>query len=393
MRRALLVIAIAVYFIGAIAWLALDRRVSRQAFAELSSANTADEGVSLAYKYLASSGHAVSQLTRPVDANAIPRDAVIFRFVELGSPLSFRDDIPDDDDDDDSNLTEKSKKKKPLPPKKRPPATALLTDDEEEWVRRGGRFVLGTAGAYGPLKVRGLTIKTAHKAFPIWSGLDALALPEPRGLDGDPLRRAHALYVAGNDIVIARQTIGAGELILLATPELFTNAHLASGNHLAVLAALAGAKRPVFFDELPHGLAGDTGFIAMLKEWNLGPFLLFLLVLAAVIFWRGGRAIGPREDDYRDTRSDAVDLVASLGALYDRSMTPAEALAQYHYELTRAVAASSGLRGDALHKRVAELTGGIDAPHRHDKVTPENFQRILQILNDSFRRIEHAKHS
>ncbi|HKO00770.1 MAG TPA: DUF4350 domain-containing protein [Thermoanaerobaculia bacterium] len=392
MRRALLVFAIAAYFIGAVAWLALDRRVSRQAFTELSSANTADEGVSLAYKYLASSGREVSQLTRPVDANAIPRDAVIFRFVELGSPLSFRDDIPDIDDDD-PNLTDKSKKKKPLPPKKRPPATALLSDDEEEWVRRGGRFVLGTADSYGPLKVRGLTIKTARKAFPIWSGLDELALPDPRGLDGDPLRRAHALYVAGNDIVIARQTIGAGELILIATPELFTNKHIGRGNHLALLAALAGAERPVFFDELPHGLGGDAGFVAMLKEWNLGPFLLLLLMLAAVIFWRGGRAIGAREDDYRETRSDAVDLVASLGALYDRSMTPAEALAQYHYELTRAVAASSGLRGDALHKRVADLTGGIDAPHRHDKVTPENFQRILQTLNDSFRRIEHAKHS
>src|SRR5207237_5441970 len=274
-RRALLVFATPAYFIGAVAWLALDRRVSRQAFTELSSANTADEGVSLAYKYRASSGREVSQLTRPVDANAIPRDAVIFRFVELGSPLSFRDDIPDIDDDD-PNLTDKSKKKKPLPPKKRPPATALLSDDEEEWVRRGGRFVLGTADSYGPLKVRGLTIKTARKAFPIWSGLDELALPDPRGLDGDPLRRAHALYVAGNDIVIARQTIGAGELILIATPELFTNKHIGRGNHLALLAALAGAERPVFFDELPHGLGGDAGFVAMLKEWNLGPFLLLL---------------------------------------------------------------------------------------------------------------------
>jgi hypothetical protein len=391
MRRALLIAAIVVYFLAALVWLAFDRRVPRQAFDDLSSESTSEKGVSLAYKYLSSGGRSVAQLTRPVDANVIPRDAVVFRLVEQREPLFFRDDIPEDEEDD--NLTDKSRKKKPHPKKAKPVATSLLSDDEEEWVRRGGRFVLGVGSAYGPLDVRGLTIHTARKAFPIWSGVDQLALPEPRGLAGDPLRRTHALYVAGNDTVIARQPIGAGDLILIGTPEMFMNEHLATGNHLALLAALAGAKRPVFFDELPHGLAGDTGFVAMLKEWNLGPFLLLLLVISAVVFWRGGRAIGEREDDYRETRSDAVDLVASLGALYDRSITPGEALTLYHHELTRAVAASSGLRGDALHKRVAELTGGIAVPHKHAKVSPENFQRILQTLNDSFRRIEHAKHS
>lgn len=392
MRRALLVFAVAAYFIAAIAWLALDRRVPREAFDPLSSANTSNEGMSLAYKYLGSGGRRVEQLTRPVDPNFIPRDAVVFRFVALGEPLSFRDVIPDDDKDDDPNLTEKSKKKA-LPKKKRPVATALLSDDEEEWVRKGGRFVLGIGSKYGPLDVRGLTIKKARKSFPIWSGLDELALPDPRALSGDPLRRAHALYVAGNDVVIARQTIGSGELILLATPELFVNEHLASGNHLALLTAFAGAKRPVFFDELPHGLAGDMGFIEMLKDWNLGPFLLLLLVIGGLGIWRGGTAIGAREDDYRETRSDAVDVVSSLGALYERSMSRAEALEQYHRELVRAVAASTGLRGDALHRRVAQLMDGTPAPYRHDKISNEDFQRILQKLNDSFRRIEHAKHS
>ncbi|MEA2569637.1 MAG: hypothetical protein QOI24_1638 [Acidobacteriota bacterium] len=387
MRRALLIAAIVIYFVAALVWLALDRRVPRQAFDDLSSESTSGKGVSLAYKYLSA-----AQLTRPVDANVIPHEAVVFRLVEERAPLFFRDDIPEDEEDD--NLTDKSRQKKPLHPKKpKVVATPLLSDEEEEWVRRGGRFVLGVGSAYGPLEVRGLTFKTARKAFPIWRGIDEVTLPEPRGLSGDPLRRAHALYVAGNDTVIARQPIGGGDLILFATPEMFTNEHLGTGNHLALLTALAGAKRPVFFDELPHGLAGDTGFVAMLKEWNLGPFLLLLLVISAVVFWRGGRAIGEREDDYRETRSDAVDLVASLGALYDRSITPGEALTLYHHELTRAVAASSGLRGDALHKRVAELTGGIAVPHKHAKVSPENFQRILQTLNDSFRRIEHAKHS
>jgi hypothetical protein len=395
-RRWLLVVSIAVYFVAALAWLAFDRRVPRQAFDSFSTENTAPEGTSLAYKYLAGRGRQVAQLTRPIESHAVARDGVVFRLAETHAPLLTADEFPSDDEEDE-NLTEKSRKKKPAPsakPKRRKPATPLLSDNEEEWVRGGGRLVLGVAGSYGPLEVRGLTGQQPRKAFPIWPGIDSLTLPEPRALAGaDALRHTHALFIAGNETVMARQAIGAGDVILFAAPEVFTNAHLANATNLELLAALAGAKRPVYFDEYVHGLAGDSGLIAMLKEWNLGPFLLLLLVIAGVVFWRGGRAVGKREDDHRETRSDAVDLVASLGALYDRSMLPGEALALYHHELTRAVAAQTRLRGEPLHKRVAELTGGMAVPQKHSKLSPEQFRRILQVLNDSFRRIEHAKHS
>jgi hypothetical protein len=396
MRRWLLAGAIAVYFAATLLWLAGDRRVPQQAFDKLSSANTSDEGVSLAYQYLARRGASVERLTRPVESGAIAENGVVFRLVNVSAPLLTRDDVPANDDDDD-NLTSRAKpKKKPVPPKekKKPPVTPLLSDNEEEWVRHGGRLILGVTDHYGPLEIRGTTNAHARKAFPIWPGVDEVVMPQPRVLAGnDALRRTHALFVAGDDAVIARQTIGAGELILIAAPEMFANGVLANGSHLALLEQLAGAKRPVYFDEFVHGLAGDAGVIAMLKDWNLGPFLLLLLVIGAAIFWRGGRAVGEREDDHRETRSDAIDLVASLGALYDRSMTDGEALELYHRELTRAVAASTGLRGDALHKRVADLTAGIAIPRKHDRVPPDVFRRTLHVLNDSFRRIEHAKHS
>jgi hypothetical protein len=122
-----------------------------------------------------------------------------------------------------------------------------------------------------------------------------------------------------------------------------------------------------------HGIVSDDGALALMKEWNLGPFLLLLGLAATLVFWRAGKRIGHADDDHRETRSDAVDLVRSLGALYKDVTTETQALALYHDSLTRTVAHTSGLRGDALHKRVEELTGG---------------GRTLDAINEGFSKIE-----
>src|SRR6185503_13692775 len=142
--------------------------------------------------------------------------------------------------------------------------------------------------------------------------------------------------------------------------------------------------RPVYFDEVPHGIVSDDGALALLKEWNLGPFLVLLVVIAALVFWRAGRRIGAAEDDYRDTRSDAIDLVRSLGALYDEVTSNAAAIALYHDALTRTVASQSGLRGDALRKRVDDLTGGLTPPPKHASMPAAIFKRDLDRINEGF---------
>lgn len=392
MKRALLVAAIVAYFAIALLWIWADRRVPQQAFDKYSSENTSADGTSLARRYLARRGPSL-ELTRPLAAGLVPRDGVVFRIVESRAPLFTIGDFPDDEDDDAPRRP--AKKGQPAPPKplvKPKPPTPLISAAEDEWIRDGGRLVLAIENSYGPLDVRNHGGGVARKTFPIWPGIDAVPLPHARTLAGDlALRRTHALFIDGTDPVIARQEIGRGDLLLVAAPELFTNGELAKGNHLALLDAIA-ARRPVYFDEVVHGLISDAGMIGLMRDWNLGPFLAVMLLAGVMVFWRGGRAVGAREDDFRDTRSDAIDLVSSLGALYDRSMTPGEAIAVYHYELTRAVAAHTGLRGDALKTRVDAMTGGVVPPRKHDPLNGEQFQELLARLNDSFRRIEHANH-
>ncbi len=400
MKRSLpLVLAIAAYVIAVIVWLAVDRRVPREAFDDFSAENTSGKGLSLARRYLAT-GRRVTLLERPIDGRFLPRNGVVFR---VGSIRSFFDYVRDLEKEQDSKPEGDDKTKRPpekkAQQKKGPPlvkpklkpkrerATPLLDDEEEEWVRGGGRLVLATSRGYGGLDVRGATLARATKVFPLWRGIDSIDEPEPRTLVGDPvLRSAHALYTIGDAPAIARLPIGAGDVIVIAAPELFMNEYV--GRNLALLTALAGEKRPVLFDEVVHGQRGDDGALAMMKDWNLGPFLLLGLLAFALALWRNGVAIGPREDDFRDTRSEAVDLVDSLGALYQQSMTNGDTIALYHHSLTRTVAAQSGLRGEPLHRRVDDMTTYVRVPAKGEKLDEETFRRSMTRINEAFGRIE-----
>ncbi|HVE72902.1 MAG TPA: hypothetical protein VNI54_16160 [Thermoanaerobaculia bacterium] len=357
MRRvAPLVIAVALFFALGIVWIVTDRRAAERVYDELSSANTSKNGLSQAAAYLARRGKS-QMLTRPVEHAGVEPNAVLFRIThEL--PRYFDPEELDDE-----------KQFGPARPKELP----LLTDAEDAFVRRGGRVVIGAhAGALQSVTPDAITAK---KVFPIWPGVETLSVTEKTSAFRVLRPRMHALYIAGSDVILARERIGDGDLFVLAWPEAFRNDHLSRGNNLALLAALAG-KRPAYFDEVPHGISSGEGALELAKDWNLGPFLVMLIAVAVLIFWRGSRRVGPPEDEYRETRSDAVDLVHSLAALY-KDVTPySEAISLYHDSLSRTVAHTTGLRGDALRTRVDELTGG---------------RRTMTAINEGFERLKSRK--
>jgi hypothetical protein len=377
MRRALpLLLAIAAFFIAGAIWIG-SNRVAGHAFREASALNTSPTGTSLAYAYLGRRGM-VKMLTTPLRDGALPANAIVFRV----------DSYAQDSDDEDDERGDKKTKAVPF----------FLAPADEEFVRGGGRFVL--AGHYfgGSLEMRDDAGKVAAKVFPIWPGIETLSLPESLGLAPRSLPRGmHTIFAGNSEAVVARQTIGAGDVIIVSVPEMFENQHLAADHHLALLTALAGDHRPIYFDEYAHGIASDDGALALMTEWRLGPLLILGGIAALLTFWRSARRIGLPDAEERDTRSDAIDLVASLGALYGRSMSNGDAIALYRAALERTVAAQSGLRGDALHTRVADLTKGLAASG--EKLAAHAFDRQLTTINDAFRTLErtarggqHANH-
>ena len=354
-RNAPLLLAAAAFAALTLLWIVTDPRASERIYDEYSSANTSDQGLSQAAAYLATRGKS-AMLTRPLGREPIEPNAVVFR-VTHALPIFF-----DPEDLADNQVG---------PP--RPRERALLRDAEDAFVRAGGRIVVATHMGALPATTPGDTV--AARVFPIWPGVDALEIPEESSAFLNPGPRMHTLFVAGDTAVVLRERIGEGDVILISWPEIFQNQHLASANHLGLLSGLAG-KRPVYFDEVPHGIVSGDGALALMKDWNLGPLLAMLGLVAVLVFWRGGRRVGPPEEEHREARSDAVDLVRSLAALYKNVTTPSEAIDLYYDALTRTVAHTSGLRGDALRKRVDDLTGG---------------RRTLAALNEGFQKLQGAK--
>jgi hypothetical protein len=345
-----LVAALVAFSLFGILWIVSDRRASQRVYDEYSTSNTSSSGLSLAYAYLGKQ-RKVGTLTKPFGRQPVERNATVFRVAD-NLPLFF--------------VPERGKKRSRAP---KPPVGPLLSDAEEAFVRDGGRIVLAVTEGVLPSAV--LEVQKATKVFPIWPGVDGFKLFRNSGGYSSLRPRMHALFTAGPQVILARERIGGGELYVLSAPETLRNSQLKT--NLGLLEALAGEARPVYFDEVIHGIVSGDGALELMKEWNLGPFLLLLGLTAALVFWRAGRRIGAADDDYRETRSEAVDLVRSLGALYKDVTTEPQALALYHDSLTRTIAHTTGLRGDALHKRVEELTGG---------------RRTLDAINDAFSKTE-----
>ncbi len=366
MRRMLpLLLAIGAFTGFGLLWIITDERASQRVYDVYSSANSGEEGLSLASGYLTRRTK-VAMLTRPTGREPIERNAVVFR-VTRELPVFF--------DPEDLEKNEVG----PPRPKRQP----LLSDAEDAFVRGGGRFVI--AAEEGALDMMGIGQISAKKVFPIWPRLQTLTLREPRAFATLP-PRMQPIFVADKRVVLARERVGEGDLILLSAPELLQNRHLTA--NLELLVALAGAKRPVYFDEVPHGIVSDDGALEMMKEWNLGTFLVMLGVVALLIFWREGKRIGPAEDEHRETRSDAVDLVRSLGALYHGVTTDAESIALYHEAFSRTVATQTGLRGDLLRKRVDDLTGGLVPPANAGALPTSLFKRMLAQINQGFEKLQ-----
>jgi hypothetical protein len=366
MKRAFpLISALLIFAVGSVLWIVTDRRAPQRVYDDYSSANTSKDGLSLASGYLAKK-HKVSMLTRPLGREPIEKNAVVFRVAEE-MPRFF-----DPEDLDPGQVG---------PP--RPKRLPLLSDRDEAFVRNGGRVVL--AAGQGTLDATTVQNTVATKVLPIWPAVGNLELDKDALVFLTLRPRMLPLFIAGTHVVLARERIGNGELIVLSAPELLRNDNLM--RNLALLTALAGDGRPVYFDEVLHGITRGDGALSLMKEWNLGPFLLMLGAAAMLVFWRGARRVGPAEDDARETRSDAVDLVRSLGALYHEVTSDTESIALYYDALTRAVAHSSGLRGEALRKRVDELTGSLVTTQGAARMPRVTFARQLHAINHGFERV------
>jgi hypothetical protein len=372
-------IAGALFVAASLTWLSRDSRIPHEAFRDYSVYNASARGLSLAWRYLESTGRSVQVLARPVERAFLPANGVLLRI----RPEAIADPALESD-----NKVVGLRPVHAWDVKDRSPYA--FTPEEEDWVRGGGRLVIAIDRPYGSIGVEAAGSERIRKVFPVWPGVERIDPPAVRGLR--QLLDGVCLFSAGTAPVIVRSRRGAGEIVLCSAPELFQNGQLPRADHLTLLDRLAPADRPAFFDEYVHGAQGAGGAIEILRQWGFGPFLGLIVVAALVSFWRRRVRVGPEEDDARETRVEAVDFVDSLALLYRRMLPRRHALALYAREFERAVAVQTGLRDAALKARVAELLRPRPArPVRGKDLAVPEFENELNLINLAFRRLNDAK--
>jgi len=372
-------------------------------------------GTSLARAYLEAreGGPPVGTLARPIGRAHLPPTGVVFRIVSFpgGERRPHRDagradDEDEDEDEDEEEMAGDGREEEGdagtaivfgvvdggvLAGHDETPDGGLRTRHllgaaDERWIASGGRLVLASVIPFPELAVRAVDdALPVLKRFPALPSVSALQPARATGLVGTALDTAVDVFSRGTAPVLARRRIGQGELWLLSNPEILDNSHLGVADHLALLLALAGADRPVFFDETAHGVEDDVGVAELLRRWGLGPAVALAALALALAFWRARRPLGPPPVT-EDVRSESVDLVESLAILYDRSLHPVQALDLHRQRLLRTLQLQEHLAPEAAEVRLQALLA--DGPDGSAPVKGRlDFQRRLAHLNFLFRRL------
>ena len=387
-RWLLVGIAIAAFFIAFASWISDDPRLAEHEYDAFSSYNTSPGGLSQAFGYLAARRPGVSRLIRSVAFERPPHDAIILRF---GSEQLPRYVEKKHEEEKKETPTKKSGKQEP---KKEPVfkgVDKMLADDDEAWVRAGGRLVIAPSSDTDQLRLSPEKCADLRAVFPIEPRLPKIDVPDCHTMSGAGLQRFHSLVNGNGGPVLARWPLGSGEVVLFSAPEAFSNEYLGKGGNLALLESFAGNRRAVYFDETIHGIEDEsTMWDLLVGEWRLGPAISILAVAGLFSFWRKARPTGPPERADRDVRSEAVDLVQSMGQLYDRAVDREESLRLYYQGLVRAVHARTGLSGEPLERLVRARTEGYDPRPKFKDISTVEFQRMLKILNHAYETVGYA---
>ena len=172
-------------------------------------------------------------------------------------------------------------------------------------------------------------------------------------------RQIPLLVLVDGGVVAALAHAGAGEIVLLASPELATNARLGTEDNaqlwLSLLDGLAqgpGAGRAVAFDELHHGFRATRSVAAFGRRYGL-PFALGQLVLGLFAWAASLRRFGPPLRPAAQGRVLATDALAATGRLYRAGRHHTEAAQLLVRATSTALARASALSATASPEQIS----------------------------------------
>lgn len=234
---------------------------------------------------------------------------------------------------------------------------ALLLDDRfdrddavelERWVRAGGRLVVADPGSL-------LTPSPGGGIFDDVTGscaLDDLAGVEQ--LDVGVARRfvvpggATGCFAVDSDqaFVVLSQP-GAGEIVSIGGPDLFTNDLLGEAdNPVLVGGLLAGTGQRVAFLRPSLAGGGDRGLVDLVGTPVRAALAQLLVAFGVVVLWRA-RRLGRPVEEPQPVRIEGSELTRAVGRLLENNRRPDRAAAILRDHARRDLSGLLGLPHDA----------------------------------------------
>jgi hypothetical protein len=160
---------------------------------------------------------------------------------------------------------------------------------------------------------------------PLADKIEQVAVPGDKfatfGSKGGPLDGSLSVRDAAGDehLLIAVLNRGAGQIILVSEPRLFSNVLLAKADN-SVLAAhlLAPDGREVIFDEFYHGLAVRGNPFYLLTRPGFAAVTIGILLFVGAATWRQAVFLGPPLERAGLSRRDIGEYVDAMGAFFSR---------------------------------------------------------------------------
>lgn len=398
LKNAPLVLGVIVLIGSILYWIGNDKFIAHEEFSDYSVFNTDSLGMSLAYRYLDKKypSKSVNVLDRTIRSNIVESDAVVFRVHPDTEFTSTKSTAPEN-----IELRDFINKLRELFGSYAPEDdSSVLTPSERKWVNAGGRLILAIKSNYGPIRIDTIKPKKWEKVYPIFPGVDKLRPPVSRSIDERVLSKMHAVFAHRDKVILARKVMGEGEVYVIACPEIFSNNYIVRTENLKLLESLVGETEYVYFDENVHDMVGSVGVLDLIVIYGYKSALFILCLVLALIFWRVKIRLGPPVDDYREKRIESIDFVESLALLYNRALKRSELISLYQKVLLREVKIRTQLRGEALNKKITELSDskmnvrGIEKlqdessnAQKKDKLSKQEFILALRITNSAFRRL------
>jgi hypothetical protein len=205
----------------------------------------------------------------------------------------------------------------------------------------------------------------------------------------------------GDDAVVVRYAVGAGEAIWWSSPMPMTNAGLGGDPSLKLLLASVGAPgRTVLFDEYLHTYRDSVG--DTLKGLPWGALWWQLAAVAALLVFSFSRRSGPLRTAVTMPRTSPVEFAESMGVLYQRAGATPAATEAARARLLEFLRDQCGIPRELLRGQtpevaqvLAERFGGdwreidqhLEQAAIAREITPKSALKLVQSLDDDLLRL------